>query len=146
MKPVDFTSLHDYLDWIFTGCDPSEKEIIEAKKGYWRAYNTDLKRRRRKTHPCFQISFSMDELLLIREIKEEGKPLSEFIHQLAMENLGHYPIGTRPMVNTALIEQQLFLIAEYLRELLDHENVDTEKIEELETHIHTLETLIKELF
>jgi len=47
-----------------------------------------------------------------------------------------------PKVNTALIEQQLFLIAEYLRELLDFESIDTNRIEILEQHIGTLETVI----
>jgi len=56
MKPIKFTSIHDYLDKLFLDLEPSKQQIIDAKKDYWRAYNTDLKRRKRKTYPTFQMS------------------------------------------------------------------------------------------
>lgn len=141
MEPIDFTSVHDYLDRLFVGIEPDKQEIIDAKKVYWRAYNTDLKRRRRKAYPSFHISFSKDELLFIKGRLQQGQSVSSYIHQLVVVHVND--TDYRPRVNTAVIEQQLFLINEYLRELLDYDGVETEKIEQLETYIQTLETVIQ---
>ncbi len=143
MKPISFTSVHDYLDRLFTGMEPSKQDIIDAKKVYWRAYNTDLIRRKRKAYPTFQISFSKEELLLIREKLQQGQSVSKFVYQLVVEHLNNHTYSV-PKINTALIEQQLFLISEYLRELLDYDSIDIDKIEQLESHIQTLETVIHE--
>ena len=48
MEPGNYKSLHDYLDAIFKDSSPSENEIIQAKKDYWKAYNTRLKQDKRK--------------------------------------------------------------------------------------------------
>ena len=60
-----------------------------------------------------------------------------------MQHLEDHP-KLQPTINTALIEQQLFLVAEYLRELLDHDSIDTQKIEALEQHIETLDKVIQD--
>ncbi|WP_298507445.1 hypothetical protein [uncultured Kordia sp.] len=143
MKPTSFTSVHDYLDQLFKGGNPSKEDIILAKKNYWRAYNTDLKRRKRSACPTFQISFSKDELLRIKEKLQQGQSVSKYIYQLVKQHIESHTI-LPSKVNTAVIEQQLFLISEYLRELLDYEDIDAEKITELENHIQTLETVIQE--
>ena len=143
MEPIDFTSVHDYLDKLFADIEPSKQQIVQAKKVYWRAYNTDLKRRKRKSHPCFQISFSKEELSLLRERLRKGESVSQYIHQLVLKHIRKGKT-LAPQVNTALIEQQLFLISEYLRELLEFDAIDTDKIERLETYLQALETAIKE--
>ncbi|WP_299884358.1 hypothetical protein [uncultured Lacinutrix sp.] len=143
MRPINFTSIHDYLDMLFDGITPSEDTIINAKKEYWRAYNTDLKRRKRKAFPIFQISFSKQNVTVLKSKLEKGQSISKYIHGLVVAHLYNHT-DLVPRVNTALIEQQLFLISEYLRELLDYEHIDTDKIEQLESHIGTLETVIQE--
>ncbi len=143
MRPINFTSVHDYLDLLFEGVTPSNEDIIKAKREYWRAYNTDLKRRKRKACPTFQISFSKDELVIIKSKLEKDGCVSRYIHDLVLQHL-QGNIEYTQKVNTALIEQQLFLIAEYLKELLDFESIDTEKVEALEQYIQVLETVIQE--
>lgn len=143
LQPQTFSSVHDYLDTIFEGVTPSKEAIIGAKKEYWRAYNTDLKRRKRKAFPTFQISFSKEDITIVRSKLQNGQSVSKYIHELVLR---HLKDGTdlTPKVNTALIEQQMFLIAEYLRELLDVDDIDTEKIKQLETYIKVLEIVIQE--
>ena len=143
MKPIRFTSVHDYLDVLFEGISPTEQDIIVAKKDYWRAYNTDLKRRKRKEFPVFQISFSKEDIRVLKSRLSKGQAISTYIYELVVQHLQDNTELPK-QVNTALIEQQLFLIAEYLHELLDYESIDTQKIEQLETYIQTLENVIQE--
>ncbi len=128
---------------LFEDVTPCKEDIINAKKQYWRAYNTDLKRRRRKQFSVFQISFSKQDLAIIKSKLQEGQPVSKYIYQLVLQHLNDGSELT-PIVNTALIEQQLFLIAEYLKELLDFDHIDTGRIEQLEIYIQALEDVIQE--
>ncbi|WP_339883560.1 hypothetical protein [Polaribacter vadi] len=143
MRPIRFTSVHDYLDKLFDGGSPSEEAIISAKKDYWRAYNTALKRRQRQKFPVFQISFSKEDVLVLKSRLAKGQKISSYIYDLVIQHLKGESIPAK-QVNTALIEQQLFLIAEYLRELLDYNAVDSEKINRLEAYIMALENVIQE--
>jgi len=144
MRPIEFTSVHDYLDLLFEDASPNKEDIIRAKKTYWRAYNTDLKRRQREHSSILHITFSKEEYAQIKERLGKGENVSGYIRNLVRQHLEDNQDFV-PKVNTALIEQQLFLIAEYLQELLDVDTIDTKKIEELEQHIRTLENLIHEV-
>ena len=138
-----FRGVHDYMDALFKGRQPSKAEIIDAKKAYWRAYNTALKRRRRKLFPVLQVTFSREQLALIRSKLEKGQSVSGMIRAVVLEHLeGDYALPEK--VNTALIEQQLFLISEYLKELLEIDQIDTNRIQQLESHIKSLEQRILE--
>lgn len=103
MKPISFTSVHDYLDSLFEGCIPSEEAIINAKKDYWRAYNTDLKRRKRKAFPTFQISFSKTDVKALKSRLAKGQAVSAYIYDLVVQHLKKDTILTKP-VHTAIIE------------------------------------------
>jgi len=143
MRPISFTSIHDYLDKLFDGLSPTEEAIISAKKDYWRAYNTDLKRRQRQKFPVFQISFSKEDIIGLKSRLAKGQKISSYIYDLVIIHLkGSTELSKK--VNTALIEQQLFLIAEYLKELLDYEAIDSKKINRLEAYIIALEKVILE--
>jgi hypothetical protein len=143
MKTIRFTSVHDYLDILFEGLTPNEQDVIVAKRDYWRAYNTDLKRRKRQQFPTFQISFSKEISMVLKSRLAKGQAISLYIYELVVAHLKDRTELPKK-INTALIEQQLFLIAEYLRELLDYEQIDTQKIEILESYILALETVIQE--
>jgi hypothetical protein len=144
MKTINLTSVHDYLDVLFENTIPSKQDVLNAKKEYWRAYNTDLKRRFRKKHTILQISFTKQEMLCIQAKLVEGESATKYIYNLVLHHLQeHKDFGRK--TNTALIEQQLFLIVEYLNELLEIENADVEKIQELEKHIKTLEQTIEDV-
>ena len=143
MKPINLTSVHDYLDILFEDKTPSEDDVIHAKKVYWRAYNTDLKSRRRKLFPVLQVRFSKQEHALIQSKLLQGQKVSSYIYQLVLNHLNKN-INLEMPINTALIEQQLFLITEYLKELLDFQEIDSIILQELEQHIKTLEIVIQD--
>lgn len=140
-KPIDFTSVHDYLDLVFKDKLPSRIEIIEAKQCYWRAYNTDLKRRQRAECKSIRIKLSNKEHQALQKLLPNDRPLSLSVRGIVI-NYSEGNLDPIPRINTALIEQQLFFIAEYFKELA--EDMDTERASELEKHIHTLETLIQD--
>lgn len=139
-KPTDFTSVHDYMDGVFKGTSPSAIEIIEAKQWYWRAYNTDLKRRQRSECKSVRIKLSNREHQALQKLLPNDRPLSQSVRAIIMNYL-EGSVDPTPRINTALIEQQLFFVAEYLKELA--EDMDAERTAELEKHIQTLETLIQ---
>lgn len=139
--PTDFTSVHEYLDGVFKGQSPTAIDIIQAKQCYWRAYNTNLKRKQRSEFKSIRIKLNKKEHLALQKMLPSDRPLSQSVHTIVMNYL-EGDVDPTPRINTALIEQQLFFIAEYLKELA--ENMDTDRACELEQHIHTLETLIEE--
>lgn len=143
MKPTSFTSVHDYLDMVFKDTIPNEEAIINAKKIYWRAYNTDLKRRKRQEFTTLHICFSKKEYGDIQAKLSEAQSVPAYIKYLVLEHFKNRNESVTP-VNTSLIEQQLFLIAEYLQELLESKTVNTEKIEALEQYMQTLEQVIQD--
>ena len=99
MKPIRFTSVHDYLDVLFEGISPTEQDIIVAKKDYWRAYNTDLKRRKRKEFPVFQISFSKEDIRVLKSRLSKGQAISTYIYELVVQ---HLQDNTEPVSYTHL--------------------------------------------
>lgn len=143
MKPTSFNSVHDYLDMVFKDTIPSEEAIINAKKIYWRAYNTDLKRRKRQEFTTLHICFSKKEYVNIQAKLSNTQSVPAYIKYLVLEHFKNNATSIVP-VNTNLIEQQLFLIAEYLQELLEQDNVNIEKIEALEQYMQTLEQVIQD--
>ncbi len=141
--PSSFNSVHNYLDELFVGIDPSEEEIISAKKWYWRCYNTDLKRRRSHyTH--LSIYFSKDEIQRIKQVTEKGK-VSDFVKKVVLSHLDGTTDFTTSM-DTSVIEEQLFLIAEYLLELINMDTTaDNTGLIKLENQIALLQTQIEQL-
>jgi len=140
--PIKFTSVHDYLDELFASSDPSEAEIILAKQWYWRCYNSHLKRQR-KHYTNLSVYFSQEEITRIKTLAQKGT-ISDFIKRAVLS----YMDGTTSVIetiDTAIIEQQLFLISEYLQEMIQNTMMDNsqlqlleDKIKELKTHIEAL--------
>lgn len=118
MKQNEFRSVHDYLDKRFEGQSPTKQEIKDAKKDYWRMYNTALKRRIRKQYPIVRLRFSKQEMELIKERLDNKELLSIQVRRIVLD----YINGATTTGNMALLEQQLFLIHEYLDELLEEGN------------------------
>ena len=110
--PTRFTGVHDYLDELFTNSDPSETEIVLAKKWYWKCYNSHLKRQR-KHYTNLSVYFSQEQITRIKTLAEKGK-VSDFIKKVVLS----YMDGTTSIIqtiDTAIIEQQLFLMTSYPR-------------------------------
>jgi len=141
--PSNFNSVHDYLDDIFEDMDPTDNQIQTAKKWYWRCYNTDLKRRR-KTYTNLSIYFSKDEIQRIKTATEKGK-ISDFVKKVVLSHLDGTTTFTQKL-DTAVIQEQLFLIAEYLLEIINGDTaIDNTSLMALEKRIAQLQTQIEQL-
>lgn len=148
MEPGNYKSLHDYLDAIFKDSSPSDNEIIQAKKDYWKAYNTKLKQAKRKKTKEVTISLNKETLELLNQKLITGESISSYIQKLLKTNL--QIIETTGFFEKELglkIEQQLFIIIDYLESLLyQRKLIDTTQIALLEKHLEQLQNLMEEKF
>ena len=81
-EPWTYKSLHDYLDDLFNGKNPSDEEIIQAKKTYWRSYNTRLKQIQRQKNKEVTISLSKELLELLHRKLEPKQSIIDYIKVL----------------------------------------------------------------
>ena len=141
MKLNEFNGVRDYIDKLFDGKSPSEDDIKQAKKDYWRMYNTNLKRKIRREYPIIRLRFSKQEMNRIKEKLDNQELLSIQIQRIVLD----YIDGTITTGNIALVEQQLFLIHEYLEELLEEGNaVALSKIETLQENIVAIQNALEQ--
>ena len=148
MEPGNYKSLHDYLDAIFKDSSPSDNEIIQAKKDYWKAYNTKLKQAKRKQNKEVTISLNKETLERLNQKLATTVSISHYIQDLIKTNL--QIIDTTSSFEKELglkIEQQLFIIIDYLESLLyQRKLIDTTQIALLEKHLEKLQNLMEEKF
>ena len=148
MEPGNYKSLHDYLDAIFKDSSPSDNEIIQAKKNYWKAYNNKLKQAKRKQNKEVTISLNKETLELLNQKLATTESISHYIQNRIKTNL--QIIETNCFFEKELglkIEQQLFIIIDYLESLLyQRKLIDTFQIALLEKHLEQLQKLMEEKF
>ena len=148
MEPGNYKSLHDYLDAIFKDSSPSENEIIQAKKDYWKAYNTKLKQAKRKQNKEVTISLNKETLERLNQKLATTVSISHYIQDLIKTNL--QIIETTGFFEKELglkIEQQLFIIIDYLESILYQRRlIDTTQIALRERHLEQLQNLMEEKF
>ena len=148
MEPGNYKSLHDYLDAIFKDSSPNENEIIQAKKDYWKAYNRKLKQDKRKKTKEVTISLNKETLELLIQKLVAGESISSYIQRILKTNL--QIIDTTGPFEKELglkIEQQLFIIIDYLESLLyQRKLIDTSQIALLEKHLEKLQNLMEEKY
>lgn len=148
MEPGNYKSLHDYLDAIFKDFSPSENEIIQAKKDYWKTYNTRLKQDKRKKTKEVTISLNKETLELLNQKLVAGESINHYIQSVLKTNL--QIIETTGFFEKELglkIEQQLFIIIDYLESLLyQRKLIDTSQIALLEKHLEKLQNLMEEKY
>jgi hypothetical protein len=148
MEPGNYKNLHDYLDAIFKDSSPNENEIIQAKKAYWKAYNTKLKQVKRKQNKEVTISLNKETLERLNQKLSTTESISHYIQNLIKTNL--QIIETTGFFEKELglkIEQQLFTIIDYLESLLyQRKLIDTSQITLLEKHLEQLQKLLEENF
>lgn len=148
MEPGNYKSLHDYLDAIFKDSSPSDNEIIQAKKNYWKAYNKKLKQAKRKQNKEVTISLNKETLELLNQKLITGESISSYIQKLLKTNL--QIIETTGFFEKELglkIEQQLFIIIDYLESLLyQRKLIDSSQIALLEKQLEKLQNLMEEKF
>lgn len=142
----NYTSLHDFLDAFFQNIlNPSDEDILTAKKKYWRYKNKLAKRKWRQEHTICSIAFTNEELHILKPYIVEGEPLSTFIKNQIL--LLAYKDSLQRPINVSVIEQQLFIITDYLEEIVDNEWViDTDRLHVLEEHVQELQKRILQEF
>lgn len=144
ISPNRYKNIHEYLDVVFFQKDPSEQEIVAAKKTYWRAYNRALKKRKRATRSEFTVSLSRSELKQIQERMSKERSVTAYLQKVIIAHLENHESGLP--IDTALIEQRLFIIVESLQELCEKDSVDTASITTLITETDSVLTLIEDSF
>ena len=119
-KEFNYKSVHEYLDEVFQGKEHvSHRDVKVAKRKYWRMYNTALKRRRRAEYDEITLSFSKAEVMkLKRKLNLESK-LSASLKQLILDFLESGSLTIVNHIDTSAIENELFLITEYLEQILE---------------------------
>jgi len=142
MSSFSYTSVHDYLDDFFKEINnPTAEMIARAKKEYWRMYNSDLKRRQRKKNTVVHLNFPNEELAFFKSKIAPNKKVHSKIKDIISDFLQNEPL---PKMNTALLEQQVFMISQYISLWREEKTVDLIKLEQLEQCIITLEKALNE--
>lgn len=126
-KQFNYKSVHEYLDALFNGKQPSEDEIIQAKKAYRKLYLKHYLKHYSQQH--IQISFRLTKQqykdLKMKAEKQELKP-SYFVRQLVISgnkvNTAELRIVIREIIDE--IDESLFkgtqLNPESLLQKLNH--------------------------
>ncbi|MGC4129234.1 MAG: hypothetical protein QM564_06670 [Bergeyella sp.] len=149
-EPWTYKSLHDYLDDLFRNRTPDTEEIIQAKKTYWRSYNTRLKQTQRRKHKEITLSLTKEELELLRRRLQAKQSVSAYIKKLLQDHLEDTSLLQNNTIDKQAlnqIEQQLFLLIDYLESLIYQRRfVDQHQIGKLEQHILYLQQLLETQF
>lgn len=143
-----YKSLHDYLDKVFSGTTPSENEITQAKKEYWKAYNTHLKQNQRKKRKEVTLALDKKQWEALLERRKPNQSVHAYIKELLTHHIDNTPIATSTIIqDTTQIEQQLFLVTDYLEGLVyQRRHIDKDSIAGLEQLLYKLQKLLEDKF
>lgn len=89
--PFPYESLHEYLEKVLSVMEcPTDTQIKQAKKDYWRLYHRFYRRQRRKVFK--EVTLALDQKTL-KEIEKRRKnvPLTQFIYRLVVQSLEDQP-------------------------------------------------------
>lgn len=143
-----YKSLHDYLDVVFKDKTPNENEIIEAKQLYWKSYNTYLKQTQRKNRKEVTISLEKEQWEILSKERNPNQTIQAYIKGLLLQRIGNEVTFKKTIIqDTTQIEQQLFLVTDYLESMIYHRRfIDNESIQLLESHLIQLRRLLEAIF
>ena len=147
-EPWTYNNLHDYLDDLFNSKNPNDEEIIQAKKAYWRSYNKRLKQIQRQKHKEVTISISKELLELLNGRLEPKQSIIDYIKTLLEKHLrGSENVNLNQKKELLQIEQQLFILIDYLESLLyQRKLIDRQQMQQLEKHIQNLQFVLEQNF
>lgn len=147
-EPWTYNSLHDYLDVLFNNKNPTDEEIIQAKKTYWRSYNTRLKQIQRQKHKEVTISLNKELLELLNRRLEPNQSINDYIKILLESHLqSNESINYYQKKELLQIEQQLFILIDYLESLLyQRKLIDRQQMSQLEKHLQNLHLVLEQNF
>lgn len=143
-----YKSLHEYLDKVFSGTSPSKTEIAQAKKEYWKAYNTHLKQNQRKKRKEVTLALDKKEWQSLLERRNPNQSVHGYIKELLTHHIDNTSIAPNTIIqDTTQIEQQLFLVTDYLEGLVyQRRHIDTDSIAGLEQLLYKLQKLLEDKF
>lgn len=147
-EPWTYSSLHDYLDDLFNNKNPTDEDIIQAKKAYWRSYNKRLKQIQRQKHKEVTLSLSKEALELLHRKLKPKQSIIDYIKILLENHLqGNDNVNTHQKKELLLIEQQLFILIDYLESLLyQRKLIDKQQMEQLEKYLQELQLVLEQNF
>jgi hypothetical protein len=138
-----YRSLHEYLDDVFKNIQqPSDDQIKQAKKAYWKQWFTQYRRDQRSIKKEFVLRFDMDQLALIHSKRKELS-VSQFLYASVHQALNTDNTLTHDSLLLKHIDHGLMQLINVLEELLDteHSSLDEsilERIEHLEQQFSML--------
>jgi hypothetical protein len=146
-EPWTYNNLHDYLDDLFINANPTNEEIIQAKKTYWRSYNTRLKQIQRQKRKEITLSLSKEEVELLNRKLEPKQSIIDYMKVLLENHLkSNENINSNQKKELLQIEQQLFIVIDYLESLIYQRRfVDNTQIGKLELYIQHLQDVLEKI-
>lgn len=138
-----YNSLHEYLDTLFDGKDPSNSEIIQAKSDYWRLYNNALKRHQRKVLKYVRLSFTRSEHKQLSQLASgHSLKLHEYIKRAIESSADPYYPSVKE--NTKLLGL-VFSIIHKLEYMMNQHRTESKHHLELEKIVNKLYELESQL-
>jgi hypothetical protein len=136
-----YKNLHQYLEQVLDD-DSSNEQIIQLKKDYWRAYNTHLKRQKRKKDKHINLSFDKQQWKSL-ELTKGDLPMHLYLKEIILNQIDLQSDATPIFYqknDLVLIEQQLFQSIELLQFLVSSRKIssaeDIEKLKKLLTDLN----------
>lgn len=117
---MKYNSVHEYLDDVFKNTDPSDEQIIQAKKQYWKLWFRYYHRKRRSIIKEFTLGFNKKTLQDIKNKKRSNQSTSDFLYEAIKQVLAQ---DLKPAPNEDIMSQ----VALTLMQLIDlvEEHIDT---------------------
>ena len=144
-----YQNLHQYLEQVINDQQPSNESIMKHKKEYWRAYNTNLKRQKRKKDKHINLSFDKQQWKSL-ELTKGDLPMHLYLKEIILNQIDFQSDETPIFYHKkdiVLIEQQLFQTIELLQFLIyNRKHISAQEIEKLKKHLTDLNTHFESKF
>ena len=133
---MKYTNIHDYLDAVFGEIEnPSNAQIKQAKRDYWKLWYKHYRQKRRKNRKEFTLSFNAEYLQKIHD-KKGVLNTSEFLYKAVAIFVDDKEMKLFDESLLKTIKHQLMQLINQLEELLE---IDATTLDE--TLLNKIETL-----
>lgn len=137
---MEYRTIYDYLDAVFqVDTNPTKKDIMEAKKQYYKQWHKDYNRRRRKHRREFTLGFTTDVLKRIRN-KKGRRTISKYLYDAVFDALNDCSKPVFDLEQLTAIHQKLMQLIALLEEQEKSSQIEQilERIEALEIQFSNL--------
>lgn len=137
---MKYNSIYDYLDEFFSlNLHPSEKQIQNARKEYWRLYFREYHRKRREEKKEVTLCFDRNTYKEILD-KKGSLRTTEFLYGVIKDHLQNRPMGEMTNETITTIQIRLMTVVndlDDLSQLLQED--DNQKLEKTLSEIEDIE-------